>query len=86
MAKLRQGLIDVVKPVCPDWRHHAHLRRVMDTFPACFIGEHVTMLKVDHPHVCEARIIVENDLDLPKRPLNDELDRILSTIDLSLDS
>lgn len=85
MAKVR--LIDVVKPVCPDWRQHAHLRRVMDSFPACFIGDRVTMLKVDHPHVCKARIIIEDDRDFkPKRPLNDELDRLLSSIDLSLDS
>lgn len=49
-----------IKPVCPDRAQHYHLRRVFDTFPSAFIGEQMVMLKVDNPHICETRIIIEH--------------------------
>lgn len=60
-----------IKPVCPDWHQHRHLRRVFDTFPQAFISDRLVMLKVDHPHICKARVIIEQITPPePKRPLN----------------
>lgn len=76
-----------IKPVCPNWHNHRHLRRVLDTFPQAFVGDRVVMLKVDHPHVCEARVIIESDVDLaPKRQLDGISDELLASLDLALPS
>lgn len=53
--------LDGIKPVCPNYHQHYYLRRVFNSFPQAYITDKVTMLKVNHPHVCEARIIIESE-------------------------
>lgn len=50
------------RPICPHAHQHRHLRRVFDTFPKAYIGDRVAMLKVDHPHICQAKIIIESEV------------------------
>lgn len=60
MADSLDGIIR--RPRCPQARQHYQLRRLFDTFPKAYISDRVAMLKVDHPHICEARIIIESEV------------------------
>lgn len=51
--------MDICRPVCPNAHQHRHLRRVLNSFPNAYISPTIAMLKVDHPHVCLARVIIE---------------------------
>jgi hypothetical protein len=49
-----------IKPVCPQWRNHRHYRKLFNTFENQ-IGGPVTILKVAHPHICRARVIIDTN-------------------------
>lgn len=53
-----KSLDGILRP-CPQAHQHRHLRRLFNTFPPAYIGPTVAMLKVDNPHVCKARVIIE---------------------------